>query len=71
MRISTDDPYFYGYVAAAALVGLLVYWYIWKKNSRLANLLVFGALIGLMAYLADWDYLLNNYFRVSSWRFPQ
>ncbi|MFN8390276.1 MAG: hypothetical protein U0136_08310 [Bdellovibrionota bacterium] len=69
-RLSQDDPYFYVYCGVLALISLGVYWFIWKRNSMLANILVFGALVGLMAYLTNWDYALNHYFRVSNWRIP-
>lgn len=64
------DPYYYAKIGACALAGIVVYWLIWKKNARLANWIVFGATIALIAYLTNWDYILNHWFRVTEWSFP-
>ncbi len=64
------DPYFYLESAAIAALTLALYWFIWKKNSLLANVLVFCAVIALLVYLVDWNYFLNHYFRISGWHVP-
>ena len=64
------DPYFWPKIAGISAACLGVYYFIWKKNSRLANFLVFGAAFALPCSLLDWDSVLHRFFRVSGWAFP-
>lgn len=61
------NPYFYQICAALGVISVLVYWQIYKRNAKLANILAFGLLFGLICYLIDWDYVLNRYFIINQW----
>ncbi len=58
----------------AVLVGLAIvasglYWIIWRRNARLANWIVFAAVVALLTQTVNWDYWLNSDFRVR-WKLP-
>ena len=70
MTLNSADQILYAKLAAAGVASIVIYWLVWKWNARFANLLVFVALVALLVFATNWDYALNNYFRVSSWNLP-
>ena len=71
MRLDFDfhDPKTIGTLVGAGLVLSGAYWLIWKRSPRLANGLVFIAMVVLLCQLVNFDYILNEYFRVR-WKLP-
>ncbi len=70
MNFDQHHPYFYPVIIGASLATIIIYWFIWRKDARLANILVGGAVFGVICYLINWDYALRHYFIISSWRLP-
>lgn len=70
MPFNKYHPYYYPILGGIALLSVILYWFIWKKNARLANFLVFGSLFALACYLVNWDYNLREYFMISNWKLP-
>lgn len=56
-------------LAGCAVLLSMVYWLLWRKSPKLANWLVFGSLFIVICFQVDWDYALNEYFRIR-WKLP-
>jgi len=70
MPFNQYHPYYYPTLGGIALLAIIIYWFIWKKNAKLANFLVFGILAALLLYLVNWDYNLRQYFMITEWHVP-
>lgn len=70
MPFNQYHPYYYPILGGIGLLSIVIYWFVWKKNARLANFIVFGMLVVLACYLINWDYRLRDYFMISDWKLP-
>ncbi len=69
LDLNLHDPKSIGTLAGLAVVTTALYWIIWRRSPKIANGLVFAGLVALICQLVDWDWFLNEYFRVH-WKLP-